>query len=275
MAASRGICGSVGGNEFGRCCRKAPAPRRGPAAWLWGRTCPAHPNPGVRDPPGSVGPDPSPTAPSPFPLSFCCPITLQMAGTGGTGTLPISHARSGTDNVPEPSAASRPELSHGLPSARLLPLEPAPRGHRGRRQPRHGCGTELFPCLPPAPGASEGQDAGLARGRGGRTRAGRAPALRHPLLSHPGPPGTHWRQGGVWYVPARPHSPNWSRLLRRRRRSAGTGAGPAPMLQRRVAPQRGHMAAPTGHTATPTGPRGTPTPHSGCEEPPDPWFTHP
>lgn len=38
-----------------------------------------------------------------------------------------------------------------------------------------------------------------------------------------GSPGT--QRGGVRHAPAQPHSPDWSRLLRRRR-SAGTAAGP-------------------------------------------------
>lgn len=47
----------------------------------------------------------------------------------------------------------------------------------------------------------------------------------------PNQPGTNRQQGGVRHAPAQPHSPNWSRLLRRRRRSAGTGAGPVRQLR--------------------------------------------
>lgn len=133
-----------------------------------------------------------------------CALSRRL-GSPHSGTAPISHARSGTDNVRSAGSSWGPQLSHGLPQRS---------GHGDAANVGGGGTTTALPT------AAAGQDA-VGMRPDGHTRAGPDPGLRHPLLS---------QQGGVWYAPAWPHSPNWSRLFHRQRRSAGSAAGPAPML---------------------------------------------
>lgn len=67
-------------------------------------------------------------------------------------------------------------------------------------------------------------------------------------------PGTHRQRGGVRHAPAQPHSPDWSRLLRRRCCSAGTAAGSAQRLQHRMEPPAWHPRHPQSRPAAPPSP---------------------
>lgn len=203
----------------------------GPTARIWGRMCPAHPNPRFGTLLAEWGRTPAGQLRAPSRSHFAAQLRSKWPAAG-PGPLPISHARSGADNVPKALGGLVPSTFPGAPLSPAAPLGAGPAGTPGTppaparpRAPSSCRAPRPYPVLP--------RFGVGARGPGGLL------ASATPFFLTPGPPGT---QGGVWYVPARPHSPNWSRLLRRRRRSAGTGVGPAPMLQRLVAPQRGHVA---------------------------------
>lgn len=228
MAASRGICCSAEGNEFGGCCRETPtAPLLGFGVGRALRT----PIQGL-GPSWQSGAGPQRDSSEPPSSSHFAAQLRSKWPAAGPGPLPISHARSGADNVPKALGGLVPSTFPGAPLSPAAPLGAGPAGTPGTppaparpRAPSSSRASRLHPALP--------RFGVGARGPGGLL------ASATPFFLTPGPPGT---QGGVWYVPARPHSPNWSRLLRRRRRSAGTGVGPEPMLQRLVAPQWGHIA---------------------------------
>lgn len=151
----------------------------------------------------SVGPQRD--GPERFPVPFGHPIALSVAGWGahpqGRPQLAtLARARTMSAALGALGAASFPM---GSPSTAGTGTQPTP--------VRHNHGTERLtapsPHRPALPTTAAGQDAVGTR-PGGHTRAGPDPGLRHPLLS---------QQGGVWYAPARPHSPNWSQLLQRQR----------------------------------------------------------
>lgn len=174
--------------------------------------------------------------PPPLPLGTPTYLAWQKVQLGDSGCLLVQArqlhtwravsggGRQRNNEGRDPPAPGLPKLSPVLPVGTSLARCQAKAEHP-RQHPAPAAAS-----VPPSPaGIHQAAPTATPRVRtrlvphthGGCTRARLAPALRHPPLPQQwghGPaeaPAMHRQQGGVWHAPARPHSPDWSRLLRR------------------------------------------------------------